>query len=81
MAPGRGGEPVRPEAKENDGREPDATVLSARDLSCSDQLKPWSGRVAECKSEAALGRVRDAAAAVEAETTELVPVLLGCAWF
>ena len=34
-----------PEAKENDGRGPEATVLSARDLSCSDQLKPWSDRV------------------------------------
>lgn len=31
-----------PEAKEKEGRWPDATVLSARDLSCSDQLKPWS---------------------------------------
>jgi hypothetical protein len=28
----RGGEPLRPEAKEKEGREP-ATVLSARDLS------------------------------------------------
>lgn len=46
-----------PEAKENEGRWPDATVLSARDLSCSDQLKPWSLGVAENKSETALGRV------------------------
>lgn len=53
-APGRGGEPVRPEGKEKEGREPE-TVLSARDLSCSDQLKPWSER-AVCKSEVALGR-------------------------
>jgi len=29
----RGGEALRPEAKENEGREPEATVLSARDLS------------------------------------------------
>lgn len=37
----RGGEP---DAKENEGRAP-VTELSARDLSCSDQLKPcWSGR-------------------------------------
>lgn len=64
MAPERGGEPVRPEPNENEGREPDATVLSARDLSCSDQLNPWSGRVAESKSEAALGRVREAEAVV-----------------
>lgn len=56
-APVRGGEPVMPEAKENEGRWPDATVLSARDLSCSDQLKPWSFGVAENKSETALGRV------------------------
>lgn len=55
-APCRGGEPVRPVPKEKEGREPDATVLSARDLSCSDQLKPWSKRVEENKSEAALGR-------------------------
>jgi hypothetical protein len=27
------------------------TLLSARDLSCSDQLKPWSGRAAESMSE------------------------------
>lgn len=53
-APGRGGEPVRPEAKEKEGREPE-TVLSARDLSCSDQLKPWSERAVN-KSEVALGR-------------------------
>ena len=38
----RGGEPLKPEAKENEGRGPAATLLSARDLSCSDQLKPWS---------------------------------------
>lgn len=31
--PGRGGEALRPEAKEKEGREPPATVLSARDLS------------------------------------------------
>jgi hypothetical protein len=31
--PGRGGEALRPEAKEKEGREPEATVLSARDLS------------------------------------------------
>lgn len=31
------------EPKENEGRVP-WTELSARDLSCSDQLKPWSGR-------------------------------------
>lgn len=42
----RGGEALRPEAKEKDGREP-VTVLSARDLSWSDQLKPWSDRAAE----------------------------------
>ena len=37
----RGGEV---EAREKDGRAPE-TELSARDLSCSDQLKPcWSGR-------------------------------------
>lgn len=66
---------MRPEPKENEGREPDATVLSARDLSCSDQLKPWSGRVAERKSEAALGRLREVANAAGV----LVPVLLGCA--
>lgn len=77
MAPGRGGEPVRPEPKENEGREPEATVLSARDLSCSDQLKPWSGRVAESKSEVALGRVREAEVAAEV----LVSIVLGCAWF
>lgn len=41
-APTRGGEPFNPEAREKEGRWPDATVLSARDLSCSDQLKPWS---------------------------------------
>jgi hypothetical protein len=40
--PARGGEPPRPEPKENEGRGPEATVLSARDLSCSDQLNPWS---------------------------------------
>lgn len=40
----RGGEAPRPEANENEGRTPVATVLSARDLSCSDQLKPWSDR-------------------------------------
>lgn len=55
---------MSPEPKENEGREPEATVLSARDLSCSDQLKPWSGQVTEDKSEVALGRVRGA----EAET-------------
>lgn len=43
IPPGRGGEPVRPEPKEKEGRGPEATVLSARDLNCSDQLKPWSG--------------------------------------
>lgn len=53
-APVRGGEPVMPEAKEKEGRWPDATVLSARDLSCSDQLKPWSFGVADNKSETAL---------------------------
>jgi hypothetical protein len=54
-AAARGGEPLRPEANENDGRGPAATVLSARDLSCSDQLKPWSGRAeGEHKSEAVL---------------------------
>lgn len=40
-------------AYETDDREP-AAMLSARDLSCSDQLKPcWSDR-AEVKSEGAL---------------------------
>jgi hypothetical protein len=33
------------EARENEGRGPPETELSARDLSCSDQLKPcWSAR-------------------------------------
>lgn len=42
---GRGGEPARLEAKEKEARGPPwATVLSARDLSCSDQLKPCSER-------------------------------------
>ena len=50
----RGGEPLKPEAKENEGRGPAATLLSARDLSCSDQLKPWSTRAAESTSEGAL---------------------------
>lgn len=41
------------EASENEGRAP-VTELSARDLSCSDQLKPcWSGR--EALSDGALG--------------------------
>ena len=40
-APALGGE----EASENEGRLPPETELSARDLSCSDQLKPcWSAR-------------------------------------
>jgi hypothetical protein len=48
----RGGDPANVEAKENEGRDPAATLLSARDLSCSDQLKPWSVRAAEeIKSE------------------------------
>lgn len=39
---------------EKEGRAPPATLLSARDLSCSDQLKPcWSGR--EALSEGYLG--------------------------
>ena len=39
---------------EKEGRAPPATLLSARDLSCSDQLKPcWSGR--EALSEGNLG--------------------------
>lgn len=33
---------MKPEANENEARGPEVTVLSARDLSCSDQLKPWS---------------------------------------
>ena len=46
---GRGGEV----AYETEGREPEA-MLSARVLSCSDQLKPcWSDR-ADFKSEGAL---------------------------
>lgn len=46
---------LTPGAKEIEGRGPEATVLSARDLSCSDQLKPWSERAAGgVKSEAAL---------------------------
>lgn len=32
-----------PEANEKEAREPDATLLSARDLNCSGQLYPWSG--------------------------------------
>jgi len=51
----RGGEPAKPEAKEKEGREPAATLLSARDLSCSDQLKPWSVRATEDESEGVLG--------------------------
>lgn len=47
--------PVEPNEKL--GREPAATVLSARDLSCSDQLKPCSvGRVkADILSATVLG--------------------------
>ncbi len=52
---GRGGEALRPEANEKEARGPAETVLSARDLSCSDQLKPWSERAgAEHKSEPVL---------------------------
>ena len=40
----RGGEAFMPEANENEGRGPTAALLSARDLSCSDQLNPWSER-------------------------------------
>lgn len=47
--PARGGEPP-PDAMLKEGRMPE-TLLSARDLSCSDQLKPWSVRVAERMSE------------------------------
>lgn len=79
-APGRGGDPVRPEPKEKEGREPDATVLSARDLSCSDQLKPWSVRVADIKSEVALGRVREVVERTESAILEMLFELLGCAW-
>jgi hypothetical protein len=44
-----------PVEKLNEGREPE-TVLSARDLSCSDQLNPWSARAEGVyTSEAALG--------------------------
>ena len=59
----------RPEAKEKEGRLAAVTELSARDLSCSDQLKAdWSGRE-ENMSEGALvldmllacDRVEDAA--------------------
>lgn len=46
---GRGGEPAALSPLK-DGRMPD-TLLSARDLSCSDQLKLWSARVAERMSE------------------------------
>jgi hypothetical protein len=52
----RGGEALSPplEAKEKGARAP-VTVLSARDLSCSDQLNPWSVRAAgEVMSEPAL---------------------------
>lgn len=52
----RGGEPPRPEAKEKVGREAEETALSARDLSCSDQLKPWSERA---EGEHGLEHVRD----------------------
>jgi hypothetical protein len=49
-----GGELERPEPPyEKEGREP-VTELSARDLNCSDQLKPWSGRE-EYMSEETLG--------------------------
>lgn len=40
--PLRGGDAFRPDAKEMEGRDPETTLFSARDLSCSDQLKPWS---------------------------------------
>jgi len=36
----RGGDPLNPEPNEKEARGPEVTVLSARDLSCSDQLKP-----------------------------------------
>lgn len=52
----RGGEAFMPEANEKEGRDPAATLLSARDLSCSDQLNPWSERAAE-GLEPALGLI------------------------
>lgn len=68
-----------PEAKEKEGREPDATVLSARDLSCSDQLKPWSIRVAERRSEVALGRVRGVVDEVAVVAVLSMSIGIGCA--
>jgi hypothetical protein len=78
-APGRGGDPVRPEPKEKEGREPDATVLSARDLSCSDQLKPWSlavpglpppGRRIAAAAPKLMRRLKGVAGTVRAEVGE-----------
>lgn len=60
------------EASENEGRGPPETELSARDLSCSDQLKPcWSARELALSEGALEGMVLLACAAAAEDVAVL----------